>query len=152
MPRTWVSLSVRSIPYLQQFGWELPDLSSHNEVHQCFIALFHRKQLWDLHVSASAYFPAHQLSHSFPEGVLMVCPPAAMAEEGLPRWFCSHDLPLWIRRERWKWNEVGSTEKYIVSIKSKWKEWQAPGSFYSGWILPHKAADCRGLQLSRDWQ
>jgi hypothetical protein len=49
------------------------------------IALFHRKQLRDLHVSASARFPARHLSHRFPECFLLASPPAAMAEEVLPR-------------------------------------------------------------------
>jgi len=48
------------------------------------IALFHGKQLRDLHVSASACFPALGLSHRFPERALLVSPPAAVAEEVLP--------------------------------------------------------------------
>ena len=72
-------------PYLQSFGRELPDFSSRQEVHHRLITLFHGKQLWDLHVSASACIPARHLSHRFPEGFLLVSPPAAMAEEVLPR-------------------------------------------------------------------
>jgi hypothetical protein len=54
-------------PYLHSFGWELPDFSSRQEVHHRLIAFFHGKQLRDLHVSASARFPARRLSHRFPE-------------------------------------------------------------------------------------
>jgi hypothetical protein len=49
------------------------------------IALFHGKQLRDLHVSASARFPARHLSHRLPERFLLVSPLAAMAEDVLPR-------------------------------------------------------------------
>jgi len=70
---------------LHSFGRELPDFSSHQEVHHRFIAFFHGKQLRDLHVSASALFPACHLSHRFPECFLLVSPPAAGAEEALQR-------------------------------------------------------------------
>jgi len=72
-------------PYLHSFGRELPDFSRRQEVHHRLIAFFHGKQLRDLHVSASARFPACHLSHRFPECFLLVSPPAAMAEEVLPR-------------------------------------------------------------------
>ena len=47
-------------------GWELPDFSSRQEVHHRLVALFHGKQLRDLHVSASARFPARRFSHRLP--------------------------------------------------------------------------------------
>jgi len=72
-------------PYRHSFGRELPDFSSRQELHPRLVALFHRKQLRDLHVSASACFPARHLSHRLPECFLLVSPPAAMAEEVLPR-------------------------------------------------------------------
>jgi hypothetical protein len=59
-------------PYRHSFGRELPDFSSRQEVHHRLIALFHGKQLRDLHVSASARFPACHLSHRFPECFLLV--------------------------------------------------------------------------------
>jgi hypothetical protein len=49
------------------------------------IVLFHEKQFRDLHVSASACFPACHLSHRFPEHFLLVSPLAAVAEDVLPR-------------------------------------------------------------------
>jgi len=51
--------------------------------HHRLIALFHGKQLRDLHVSASARFPAHHLTHCLPECFLLVSPPAAMVDEVL---------------------------------------------------------------------
>jgi len=72
-------------PYRHSFGPELPDVSSHQEIHHRLIAHFHGKQLRDLHVSASARFPARHLPHLFPEYFLLVFPPAAVAEEVLPR-------------------------------------------------------------------
>jgi hypothetical protein len=72
-------------PYRHPFGRELPDVSSRQEIHHCLVALFHGKQLRDLHVSASARFPARHLSHRFPERFLLVSPPAVVAEEVLPR-------------------------------------------------------------------
>ena len=53
-------------PYRRSFGRELPDVSSRQEVHHRLVALFNGKQLRDLHVSASARFPAHRLSHRLP--------------------------------------------------------------------------------------
>jgi len=70
--------------YRHSFGRELPDFSSHQEVHHRFIAQFHGKQLRDLHVSASARFPACHLSHRHQEYFLPVSTLAAMAEEVLP--------------------------------------------------------------------
>ena len=67
------------------FGWELPDISSRQEVHHCFIALLHGEQLRDLHVSASACSPSSRFSHLFPEQFLLVFPSAAVAEEMFPR-------------------------------------------------------------------
>jgi len=64
---------------------ELSDVSSRQEIHHRLIALFHGKQLRDLHVSVSARFPARHLPHRFPEHFLLVSPPAAVAEEVLPR-------------------------------------------------------------------
>jgi hypothetical protein len=42
------------------------------------------KQLRDLHVSASARFPARCLSHRFPQCFLLLSPSAAVAEEVFP--------------------------------------------------------------------
>jgi hypothetical protein len=66
-------------------GRELPDFSSCQEVHHRLIALLHGKQLRDLHVSASARFPSRCIPHRCPEYFLLVFPPAAVAEEVLPR-------------------------------------------------------------------
>jgi hypothetical protein len=69
---------------LQSLGRELPNISSRQEVHHRFIALLHGKQLRDLHVSASARFPARCLPHRFPERLLLVFPSTAVAEEVFP--------------------------------------------------------------------
>jgi hypothetical protein len=66
-------------------GWELPDISSRQEVHHRFIALLHGEQLRDLHVSASARSPSCCLPHLLPERSLLVTPSAAVAEEMLLR-------------------------------------------------------------------
>ena len=72
-------------PSLPSFGRELPDCSRCQEVHHRLITFVSGKQLRDLHVSASARFPARRLSHRFPQGFLLVSPPAAVAEEVFPR-------------------------------------------------------------------
>jgi len=59
-------------PYHCSLGREFPDVSSYQEVHHRLIALLHRKQLTDLHTSASARFPARGLPHRFPESFLLV--------------------------------------------------------------------------------
>jgi len=69
---------------LQSLGWELPDISRRQEVHYRSIALLHREQLRDLHVSASAHFPACCLPRRFPERLLLVFQLAAVAEEVFP--------------------------------------------------------------------
>jgi len=66
-------------------GTELPDISIRQEVHHHFIALLHREQLTDLHVSASARSPSHCLPPLLPQRSLLVFPSAAVAEEMLPR-------------------------------------------------------------------
>jgi len=43
------------------FGRELPKLSGRQEVHHRLVAFFYGKKLRDLHVSASARFPARRL-------------------------------------------------------------------------------------------
>ena len=48
------------------FGWKLPNLSGRQEVHHRLVALFYGKKLRDMHVSASARFPARRLSHRLP--------------------------------------------------------------------------------------
>jgi len=70
---------------LRTFGRELPDIGGSQEVHHCLIALLHGEQLRDLHVSASARSPSRCFPHLFPERFLLVSPPAAVAEEMLPR-------------------------------------------------------------------
>jgi len=66
------------------FGWELPDISSSQEVDHRFIALLHGEQRRDLQVSASACSPSHCPPHLVPEHFLLVSPSAAVAEEILP--------------------------------------------------------------------
>jgi hypothetical protein len=73
-------------------GRELPDVSSCQEVHHRLVAFLHGKQLRNLHMSASARFPACGLSHRLPERLLLVFPSAAVAEEMLPRLYCSAPL------------------------------------------------------------
>jgi len=72
-------------PYCHSFEREFPDFSSRQEVHHLLVAFFHGKQLGNLHMSASACFPACHLSHCFLEHFLLVSPPAVVAEEVLPR-------------------------------------------------------------------
>jgi hypothetical protein len=55
------------------------------------ITVFHGKQLKDLHMSASASFPALGLSHHCPESALLVSPLAAVAEEVL---WCLGNCPI----------------------------------------------------------
>jgi len=54
------------LPTATSFGRKLPDLSGRQEVHHRLVALFYGKKLRDLHVSASARFPARRLSHRLP--------------------------------------------------------------------------------------
>jgi len=70
------------------FGWELPNFSSHQEVHHHFIAYLHGEQLRDLRVSASACSPPSHISQLFPEHRLLVFQSAAVAEEMFPRLGC----------------------------------------------------------------
>jgi hypothetical protein len=72
---------VRQPLLLCTFGRELPDISSYQEVHHRFIALLHREQLRDLHMSASARSPSCCFPHLFPERFLLVFPSAVVAEE-----------------------------------------------------------------------
>jgi hypothetical protein len=58
-------------PYRRSPGRELPDFSSRQEIYHRLITLFHGEQLRDLHVSASACYPALGLSHRFPERALL---------------------------------------------------------------------------------
>jgi hypothetical protein len=67
------------------FGWELPDISCHEEVLHSCIAHLHGEQLRDLDMSASACSPSRCLPHLFPESSLLVSLSAAVAEEILPR-------------------------------------------------------------------
>ena len=71
-----------------QFGRQLPDISSRQEVHYRFIALLHGEQLRDLHVSPSASSPPSLFSHLCPEHFLLVFPLAGVVEEVLPRQGC----------------------------------------------------------------
>jgi len=68
-------------PSLLSFGRELPDVSRRQEVYHHLITFVSGKRLRDLHVSASAHFPARRLSHRFQQCFLLVSPPAAVAEE-----------------------------------------------------------------------
>jgi hypothetical protein len=70
----------RRTSIFRSLGRELPDVSSRQEVHHRLVALLHGKQLRDLHMPASARFPACRLPHSFPERILLLFPPAAEAE------------------------------------------------------------------------
>ena len=70
---------------LRTVGRELPDIGGSQEVHHRLIAHLHGEQLRDLHVSASARSPSRCYPHLFPERDLLVSPPAAVAEEMLPR-------------------------------------------------------------------
>jgi len=70
--------------FLHSSGRKLPDVSSCQEVHHRFVAFLHGKQLRDLHMSASAHFPARCLPHRFPEHLLLVFPSPAVAEEVFP--------------------------------------------------------------------
>jgi len=72
-------------PYHHSFGRELSDFCCRQQVHHLLITLFHRKQHRDLHMSASACFPARRLSHRLPQYLLLVSPPAAVAEQVFPR-------------------------------------------------------------------
>jgi len=54
------------LPTAASFGRKLPDLSGRQEVHHRLVALFYGKKLRDLHVSASALFPARRISHRLP--------------------------------------------------------------------------------------
>jgi len=67
------------------FGRKFPDLSGRQKVPHRLVALLYGEELSDLHVPASARFPACCLSHCFPESLLLVFPSAAVAEEVLPR-------------------------------------------------------------------
>jgi hypothetical protein len=53
------------------------------------VAFLHGKQLRNLHMSASARFPACGLSQRLPERHLLVFPSAAVAEVMLPRLECA---------------------------------------------------------------
>jgi len=64
---------------------ELPDVSGGQEVYHRLVTFLHGKQLRNLHISASARFPSCGLSHRRPKHFLLVFPPAAVAEEILPR-------------------------------------------------------------------
>jgi hypothetical protein len=75
----------RQLLLLRPLGRELPDISSRQKVHHRIIALFHREQLRDLHMSASARSPSHYIPHLFPQCSLLVFPSAAVAEEVFPR-------------------------------------------------------------------
>jgi hypothetical protein len=70
---------------LRPFGRELPDISGCQEVHHRFVALLHREQLRDLHVSAPARSPSRCFPHLFPVRFRLVFPSAAVAEEVFPR-------------------------------------------------------------------
>jgi hypothetical protein len=61
---------------LHSLGQKLPDISG--------CQIFHREQLRDLHVSASARSPSRCFPHLFPERFLLVFPSAAVAEEVFP--------------------------------------------------------------------
>jgi len=65
------------------FGRTFPDVSGRQKVHHRLVALLYGEKLRDLHVPASARFPASSLSHSFAECLLLVFPSAAVAEEVL---------------------------------------------------------------------
>ena len=67
------------------FGRRVPDLSGRQEVHHRLFGLFYCYKLGNLHVPASARFPACCLSLSLAECLLLVVPSAAVAEEVLPR-------------------------------------------------------------------
>jgi len=54
------------LPTATSLGRKLPDFSVRQEVHHRLVALFYGKQLRDLHMSASARFPARRLSHRLP--------------------------------------------------------------------------------------
>jgi len=66
------------------FGRILPNISSRQEVHHCFITLLHGEQLRDLHVSALACSPPSRFSHFFQENFRLVFPSAAVVEEMFP--------------------------------------------------------------------
>jgi hypothetical protein len=70
----------------------------------------------------------------------------------LLRCLWSHNLLIVKRRGRWWLNEVGSPEKYIVSFKSKWNEWQPTCRYTTWYILLHIATGCRGYSPFRNWQ
>jgi len=74
---------------IHSFGQELPNVSSCPEVHHRLVACLHGEQLRNLHVSASAQFPAHHLPHRFPEHFLLVFLPGAVAKEMFSRVHCS---------------------------------------------------------------
>jgi hypothetical protein len=76
--------ALRPLHIATSFGQELPDFSSHQEVHSHLITLFNGEQFRDLRVSAPHRFPACGLPRQFPECILLVSPPTAVAEEVIP--------------------------------------------------------------------
>ena len=66
-------------------GRKLSDPSGCQEVHHRLVTQFNGQVLRDLHVPASACIPAHLLSHRLPFCSLVVYPPAAVAEQVVPR-------------------------------------------------------------------
>jgi len=76
-------------PYRASSGRELPDFSSRQELNHHLVALFFGKQLRDLHMSASARFPACRFSHLLLQCLLLVSPPAAVAEQVFPGLDCA---------------------------------------------------------------
>jgi len=79
------------------FGRELPNLGGCQEVYHSLVAFRYGKKLRDLHVSASAHFPACIFSHRLPLLSLVVSPPAAVAEEVLPRLvYCPSTPPAFV--------------------------------------------------------
>jgi hypothetical protein len=75
------------------FGGKFPDLSGCQNVHHRLVALLYGEKLRNLHMPASAHFPACCLSHCFPECLLLVCPSAAVVEEVIPRMGHSPSIP-----------------------------------------------------------
>jgi hypothetical protein len=67
---------------------EFPDIIGSREVHHHLVAFLYGELLREFHMSASACSPSCSFSYLYPERLLLVFPPAVVAEAMFPRPGC----------------------------------------------------------------